>query len=327
MHRRRLGKTGLEVSEISLGTWQLGGGWGGSFDKKVASSILNAAYESGVNFYDTADVYDEQHSEQMVGKFVKEHRDDTYIATKIGRRIDPHVSEGYTPQVLEKYVDEALSNTGLDYLDLVQLHCPPTEVYFRDEIFQKLEEIKSTGKVRHFGVSVEKVDEAIQASKYDVVETVQIIFNMFRLKPLDQCFDQLKSRDIGIIARVPLASGLLSGKMSPDRHFAANDHRNFNRNGEAFDKGETFSGVPLDAGFKAVDDLSTRFDKKSLYQYALRWILMFDEVGTVIPGASRSEQISTNIKSVELSRFSNEDMNHVVNVYDKYIRKHVHHLW
>ena len=327
MQFRRLGKTELTISELSLGTWQLGGGWGKPFSDRVAEEILETAIEAGINFLDTADVYDDQQSERMVGKYVKNQRDKLYIATKIGRRINPHVTEGYTPQVLEKYVDEALKNTGLEYLDLVQLHCPPTPVYANDEIFQKLEQIKASGKVRHFGVSVEKVEEAIQASTYNVVETVQIIFNMFRLKPLDKCFGVLKKKDIGIIVRVPLASGLLTGKMTKDTQFEKDDHRNFNRNGEVFDKGETFSGVPLDAGFKAVDELSKHFKKEELYKYALRWVLMFDEVSTVIPGASRSGQVISNIASLNLDPLEEEKMEAIKHIYDTYIKEHVHPLW
>jgi aryl-alcohol dehydrogenase-like predicted oxidoreductase len=327
MKYRKLGKTGIEVSEIALGTWQLGGGWGKPFDNRVARKILEAAYKTGINFLDTADVYDDQQSEQMVGAFTGEFRDQLYIATKIGRRINPHISKGYTPEVLEDYVDQALINTGLEYLDLVQLHCPPTPVYYRDEIFRKLEEIKSSGRVRHFGVSVETVEEALQATTYEVVETVQIIFNMFRLKPLDACFKVLSSRNIGIIARVPLASGLLAGKITPDTVYEKEDHRYFNRNGEAFDKGETFSGVPLDVAFEALEDLTTRFDRAQLYQVALKWVLMFPEVSTVIPGASRPEQVIANVEALEWPELSQNDMDFIFKIYNSRIRQHVHDLW
>lgn len=327
MNYRRLGKTNLNVSEISLGTWQLGGGWGKPFDEKTASGILEAAIEEGINFLDTADVYDDLQSEKMVGRYVRNYRDKLHIATKIGRRIDPHISEGYTPEILERYVDDALVNTGLEYLDLVQLHCPPTPVYFRDEIFRKLEEIRSEGKVRHFGVSVEKVEEAIQATTYEVIETVQIIFNMFRLKPGETLFDLLRQRDIGVIVRVPLASGLLTGKMTRNTEFEKDDHRHFNRNGEAFDKGETFSGVPLSAGFRAVDELAKHFPQHELYKYALRWILMFEEVSTVIPGASKTDQVQSNVSSLKSPSLSGSEMEAVEKIYDEYIRQHVHHLW
>lgn len=327
MKYRRLGKTEIRVSEVSLGTWQLGGGWGKTYDKSVARKILETAIEKGVNFLDTADVYSDQQSEKSVGEMVKEDRDNLYIATKIGRRINPHVNEGYTPEVLEKYVDEALINTGLEYIDLVQLHCPPSPVYSRDDIFQKLEDIRNSGKVRHFGISVETVNEAIQGVKYPIVETVQIIFNMFRQKPLEECFDYLSSKDIGIISRVPLASGLLSGRMSRNRNFDKGDHRFFNRNGEAFDKGETFSGVPLEIGFEAVEHLGKHFDLKHLYLAAIKWILMFDEVSTVIPGASNTDQLSSNVLAVDLPDLKRDQLIAVEKIYNDLIREHVHHLW
>lgn len=327
MNYRKLGRTGLEISEISLGTWQVGGGWGGSFDEQAADKIIGTAIDHGVNFLDTADVYDDQQSERMVAKYVKNQRDKLIIATKIGRRLNPHTAEAYTPEAMEDFVDDALRNTGLDHLDLVQLHCPPTAVYQYDELFSKLEQIRKSGKVRHFGVSVEKVEEAIKAADYEVVESVQIIFNMFRQKPLEECFSLLSERAIGIIARVPLASGLLSGKMSADREFDKNDHRHFNRNGELFDKGETFSGVPLDLGLKAVAELKRLFGDEALYPYALKWILQFSEVSTVIPGASKPEQVIANIKAAELPDFNKDQMMSVRRIYDEYIKKEVHDLW
>lgn len=327
MKYRKLGRTDLIISEISLGTWQVGGGWGGSFDRKVADEIISTAIERGVNFLDTADVYDDQQSEHTVGRFVREKRDQLYIATKIGRRINPHIAEGYTPEAMESYVNEALQNTGLDYLDLVQLHCPPTEVYQFDDLFAKLEEIKKSGKVRHFGVSVESVEEARMAADYEVVESVQIIFNMFRMKPITMCFPLMQEREIGVIARVPLASGLLSGKMTANREFDPNDHRHFNRNGELFDKGETFSGVPLNDGLQAVEKLKALFDTDELYKYALKWILQFSTVSTVIPGASKPEQVISNIEATELPDLTIEQMRGVENIYGEYIMNHVHKLW
>ncbi len=327
MNHRILGKTGLKVSEISLGTWQLGGGWGRPFDEKGAQKILEKALDSGINLFDTADVYDNQQSERAVGKFIKSKKEQLFVATKIGRRINPHVSTGYTPEVLEKYVDDALKNTGLDHLDLVQLHCPHSEVYFREEIFRKLEDIKRSGRVLHFGVSVEKVDEAIRASEYEVVETVQIIFNMFRLKPLDRCFSVLKQRKVGIIVRVPLASGLLTGRITSKSVFEPGDHRQFNRNGEQFDKGETFSGVPFDVGLRAVEELKDVFKTDNLAPIALRWTLMFPEVSTVIPGASKAGQVGENVKAAELPTLSEKGMSSVEAIYRKRIEEHVGGLW
>lgn len=327
MKYRKLGRTELEISEISLGTWQVGGGWGGSFDQQTADRIISTAVAHGVNFLDTADVYDDQQSERSVAKFVKDKRDKLFIATKIGRRLNPHIAEAYTPEAMEAYVNDALKNTGLDYLDLVQLHCPPTAVFQYDDLFAKLEAIKQSGKVRHFGVSVEKVEEARMAADYEVIETVQIIFNMFRMKPIGACFLMLQEREIGVIARVPLASGLLSGKMSAERTFDKNDHRHFNRNGELFDKGETFSGVPLSEGLKAVDELKQLFGSEEIYKYALKWILQFSTVSTVIPGASKPEQVIANIEAAALPDLTIEQMRGVEEIYGKYILEHVHHLW
>jgi aryl-alcohol dehydrogenase-like predicted oxidoreductase len=243
MNYRLLGKTGYKISEVSLGTWQVGGKWGEEFSKKNAENILHCAIDSGINFIDTADVYSDGLSEHAVGEVVKARKERLYVATKCGRKINPHVSEGYTPAVLQKYVEDSLKNMGMDCLDLIQLHCPPAEVYYRPEIFELFDKLKDQGKIAHLGVSVEKVEEALKAIEYPNVTTVQIIFNMFRHRPAELFFSQAKKRNIGVIARVPLASGLLSGKMTKETTFTKEDHRFFNRNGEAFDKGETFSGV------------------------------------------------------------------------------------
>ncbi|WP_215223518.1 aldo/keto reductase [Echinicola shivajiensis] len=328
MEYRILGKTGFKVSEISLGTWQVGGGWGGSFDEKEASKIINSAIDEGVNFLDTADVYDDGASEHAVGKVLKERSEEIYVATKCGRQINPHVSEGYTPTVLRAYVEASLKNMQLETLDLIQLHCPPTKVFYRDEIFELFDRLKEEGKIRHLGVSVEKVEEAMQALKYPNVSTVQIIFNMFRQKPLEEFFGAAQENNIGIIARVPLASGLLSGKMDTSSTFDKNDHRDFNRNGEAFDKGETFSGVDFETGLQAVEELKPVFGGSySLASWALRWILMFDQVSTVIPGASRVEQVLSNVKAGQLAQLNADQMNKVKEVYNNYIKASVHQLW
>lgn len=246
MNYRKLGGTDIEVSEVSLGTWQVGGGWGGGFDEKAAAKILHEAVDGGVNFIDTADVYDDGKSEAAVGRLLKERSEQLYVASKCGRQINPHVSEGYTPEALRKYVEASLKNIGIETLDLIQLHCPPTAVYRRDEIFELFDRLKEEGKIKHLGVSVEKVTEAELALNYPNVKTVQIIFNMFRQKPADSFFELAKAKDVGVIVRVPLASGLLSGKMDRERVFDKNDHRHFNREGQAFDKGETFSGVDFE---------------------------------------------------------------------------------
>lgn len=328
MKYRRLGKTDMNVSEVSLGTWQVGGGWGGSFDHQAADRIIQGAIDSGINFIDTADVYDAGLSEAAVGKVLKSRGERIFVATKCGRQIQPHVNESYQPEVLRKYVEASLKNMQLDTLDLIQLHCPPPEVYYRPEIFGLFERLKEEGKIQHLGVSVEKVDEAIAALSFKNVCTVQIIFNMFRLKPADEFFTIAKEKDCGIIARVPLASGLLSGKMRSSTTFDPKDHRTFNRNGEAFDKGETFSGVDFELGLQAVGELKKRLGlADNLAAIALRWILMFPEVSTVIPGASSVDQVKANLNAATLIPFDSHQMQVVKDVYDEFIKESIHPLW
>ncbi|MCS5491791.1 aldo/keto reductase [Algoriphagus limi] len=326
MNYRRLGKTGWNVSEVSLGTWQVGGGWGKPFDPQTASEILHGAFDRGVNFVDTADVYDAGLSEAAVGKAVRERSEKIYVATKCGRRIQPHTNEGYTPEILRKFVEDSLKNTGLERLDLIQLHCPLTPVYLREEIFGLFEDLKKEGKIAAMGVSVEKINEAMTAMKYDIVSTVQIIFNMFRQRPAEVFFKHAQVNDVGVIVRVPLASGLLTGRITPETTFGQEDHRNFNREGAAFDKGETFSGVPLEKAFPVIEKLKEVFGN-NLAAYALRWVLMFKEVSTVIPGASRLDQVIQNLAAAELPELSTKQMELVEEIYDSYIRTEVHHLW
>ncbi len=328
MERRRLGKTDMMVSEISLGAWQVGGKWGTEFDHGIAEGTINAAIDGGVNLIDTADVYSEGESEKAVGRVVKSRSEQVFVATKCGRQIDPHVNERYTPEALRGYVEDSLRRTGLETLDLIQLHCPPTQVYYRPEIFELFDELKQVGKIANLGVSVEKIEEAIKAVEFDNVTTVQIIFNMFRQRPAERFFRMARERDIGIIVRVPLASGLLSGRYAMDTAFGDGDHRSFNREGEAFDKGETFSGVPYEIGLEAVQKLQNLMGSDApLAALALRWVLMFDEVSTVIPGASSSEQAEANIKAADLAPLSAMQMDTVQDVYRDYIKPHVHQLW
>jgi aryl-alcohol dehydrogenase-like predicted oxidoreductase len=328
MNYRRLGKTEFNVSEISLGTWQVGGKWGDSFNEKSAEQIINSAIDNGVNFIDTADVYSNGLSEKVIGKVLRERKPHVRVATKCGRRLNPHVTEGYNKDNIRAFVEDSITNIGVDALDLVQLHCPPTEVFYREEAFNALEDLKKAGKILHYGVSVEKVEEALKAIEYPGVETVQIIFNMFRQKPAEDFFKEAKKKDIGVIVRVPLASGLLTGKMTKDTVFSEKDHRFFNRNGESFDKGETFSGVDYELGLQAVEELKKVFKGKAeLAKLALRWILMFDEVSCVIPGASRAEQIVSNLEAASLPPFSGKEMIKVKEVYEKYIKAEVHKLW
>jgi aryl-alcohol dehydrogenase-like predicted oxidoreductase len=329
MHYRTLGKTGWKISELSLGTWQVGGRWGSPFDEAKASHLLNRAIDLGINFIDTADVYGDggRESERMVGEVVRSRAEQVYVATKIGRRLDPHVSEGYNRNHLTRFVEEALTNTGLEALDLVQLHCPPSEVYARAEVFQILDDLKAEGKLRHYGVSVETVEEAQQAIDYPGVATVQIIFNLMRLKPAEAFFAQAKAKQVGVIARVPLASGLLTGKFSADTQFAEGDHRHFNREGEAFDKGETFAGVPYQMGLEAVKEYVRLFGNKYLPQHALRWVLMHEAVSCVIPGASSVAQLEANVHATDLPPLPAMAMEEVQEVYDRLLRAEIHPQW
>lgn len=327
MEYRTLGRTGFVISEVSLGTWQVGGKWGAKFDHKLADSILNTAVENGVNFIDTADVYGDGESEKAVGRLINAHSDKIYVATKCGRQISPHINENYTPQVLRSYVEASLKNMDLEQIDLIQLHCPPTAVFSRPEIFAEFDKMIQEGKIAKLGVSVEKIEEALMAIEYDNVDTVQIIFNMFRQRPASEFFEQAKLKNIGIIARVPLASGLLSGKFDKDTTFQKDDHRAFNRDGAAFDKGETFSGVDYELGLEAVEELRGIFPNENLAQMAIRWILMFPEVSCVIPGASRPEQVVKNLETIGLPPLTEEQMSAVRSVYEEKIKPEVHQLW
>tara|TARA_R110002051_G_scaffold324197_1_gene420425 strand:- start:363 stop:1349 length:987 start_codon:yes stop_codon:yes gene_type:complete len=328
MNYRILGKTGWKVSEIGLGTWQVGGGWGTPFDPKIAEELLHAAFDRGVNFVDTADVYDAGASESAVGQAVRERSEKIYVATKCGRRIQPHLNETYTIDRLRRHVEDSLRNTGLNRLDLIQLHCPPTSVYLRDDIFRLFEKLIAEGKVAAMGVSVEKVEEAKLAMEYDVVSSVQVIFNMFRQKPAEELLSIAAGKNVGLIIRVPLASGLLSGKITAETTFSKDDHRYFNREGKAFDKGETFAGVPLEKAFPAVEELREVFKGDgALAAIALRWVLMHDQVSVVIPGASKLSQVEANILAGQLPRLTEEQMVAVKTIYDKYIREEVHGQW
>ncbi len=328
MNYRKLGKTNFKISEISLGTWQVGGKWGADFDHKLAESILHEAVDGGVNFIDTADVYGAGESEKAVGKFIKSRSERIYVATKCGRQLNPHTNDAYQPAVLRKFVEDSLQNMGLETLDLVQLHCPPTEVYYRPEIFELFDRLKDEGKVQNLGISVEKIEEALKGMEFDNVTTVQIIFNMFRQRPSELFFEQARKKDVGVIVRVPLASGLLTGKFSQESTFIEGDHRNFNRQGERFDKGETFSGVDYETGLAAVEELKAMFPNyENLAPVSLRWVLMFDAVSTIIPGASRPAQVQSNLKAAKLPPISAEQLRAVDEIYARYIKPAVHQLW
>ncbi len=328
MEYRQLGKTDIKVSAISLGTWQVGGKWGDNFNNANADEILNKAVDSGVNFIDTADVYSDGESEKAVGKLVKSRKEKIYVATKCGRQIQPHVNAGYTVDVLRKFVENSLTNMRLETIDLIQLHCPPTVVYYRPEIFALFDTLKQEGKIQHLGVSVEKVEEALKAMEFDNVTTVQIIFNMFRQRPSQLFFSEAKKKNVGIIVRVPLASGLLTGKFSANTNFTEGDHRQFNRNGEAFDKGETFSGIDYATGLATVDALKEIFPgHANLAPLALKWILQFDAVSCIIPGASNNKQVDSNVSAFDMPDFTAAQLLAVQQVYEKFIKPSVHQLW
>jgi aryl-alcohol dehydrogenase-like predicted oxidoreductase len=317
----------MRVSTVSFGAWPIGSDWG-KVEDSVSMATLNRAIDLGINFIDTADVYGDGRSERLIGQLLKERKEEIFVATKAGQRLSPHTADGYNFKNLDSFVDRSLTNLGVKTIDLLQLHCPPTEVYNRPEVFKALDRLKDAGKIRFYGVSVEKVQEALKATEYPNVQSVQIIFNMFRIKPATEFFPVAKDRKVGILARVPLASGLLSGKMTAERVFPKEDHRNYNRHGEEFDKGETFSGVDLGKGLRAVDELKKLMPANaSMAQFALRWILMHDAVTCVIPGAKTPEQITDNAKAATLPDLDAQTMKGVQAIYDRDIRADVHANW
>jgi aryl-alcohol dehydrogenase-like predicted oxidoreductase len=327
MKYRELGRTGFKVSEISFGAWAIGNDWG-NVDDSESLATLNRAVDLGVNFFDTADVYGDGRSEKLLAELKCERKEEIIIATKAGRRLNPHVASGYTGENIAGFVERSLQNLKTDALDLVQLHCPPTEVYYFPELFGALDDLTEQGKIKNYGVSVEKVEEAIKAIEFENVKTVQIIFNIFRQRPLDLFFDLARRKKVGILARVPLSSGMLTGKMTRETQFAAEDHRNYNRHGEAFDVGETFSGVDFETGLQAVEELRKLVPEgMTMTQFALRWILMFDAVTCAIPGAKRPSQAEENIAAADFPPLSDETMRAVREIYEARIRPLVHHYW
>jgi aryl-alcohol dehydrogenase-like predicted oxidoreductase len=320
MKKRILGKTDFEISEIGLGTWQVGGKWGSNFSHQNADEILNAAIDKGINFIDTADVYSDGESEKAVGRLIRNRKERIYVATKCGRKLSPHTNQAYQTKALRKFVEDSLTNMGLETIDLIQLHCPPTETFYRPEIFDLFNTLKKEGKILHLGVSVEKIEEALKAITYENVSTVQIIFNMLRQRPAADFFAEAAKQNIGIIARVPLASGLLTGKFNTHTTFNKDDHRNFNRNGEAFDKGETFSGVDYELGLKVVDELKKVFPQhQNLTPVALKWVLMFNQISCVIPGASSTAQLQENINVSNLPNLTAEEMAQIAQIYQNLV--------
>jgi aryl-alcohol dehydrogenase-like predicted oxidoreductase len=327
MRYRPLGRTGWNVSEISFGAWAIGGAWG-SVDDTESRAALDQAIESGVNFIDTADVYGMGRSERLIAQLKRDHKEQIIVATKAGRRLSPHTAAGYNEANLTGFIEDSLKNLATDCLDLVQLHCPPTDVYYRPELFGFLDRLRDAGKIRYYGVSVERVEEALKAIEYPGVQTVQIIFNCFRQRPADLFFEQAAKRQVGILARVPLSSGMLTGKLTRDSQFASDDHRNFNRHGEAFDVGETFSGVDYETSLAAVEEIRALLPPNvSMAQFALRWILMFPAVTCAIPGGKRPSQVADNCSASDLPPLTAPAMQAIREIYDRRVRESVHHRW
>ncbi|MBX9243293.1 aldo/keto reductase [Actinotalea ferrariae] len=328
MEKRVLGRTGRQVGVVGLGCWQLGADWG-EVSEQQALAILETAVDSGVTLLDTADVYGDGRSERLVGTLLRRRPDaGLTVATKMGRRADPHVADAYTLDAFRAWTDRSRENLGVETLDLVQLHCPPTEVYSRDEVYDALDTLVQEGRVASYGVSVETVDEALTAIARPGVATVQIILNIFRRKPLEEVLPAAQEAGVGILARVPLASGLLTGKYDESTTFGADDHRSFNRNGEAFDVGETFAGVPYEVGLEAAREVARLTpDRATTAQLALRWIIDQPGVSTVIPGASRPEQARNNAAAAELAPLDAATLAALEQVYDERIREHVHGRW
>ena len=327
MQYRKLGRTGWNVSSISFGTWAVGAEWG-AVDDQESLAALHRALDNGVNLFDTADVYGDGRSERLLAQLRGERSEPFYVATKAGRRLNPHVAGGYNRANLTEFVERSLRNLKTDTLDLLQLHCPPTPVYYMPEVFEVLDDLTNAGKLRHYGVSVEKVEEALKAIEYPGVQTVQIIFNMFRQRPRDLFFAEAERRQVGILARLPLSSGMLSGKLTANSRFAANDHRAFNRHGESFDRGETFSGLDYEIGLQAVEALRPHVPPgTTMAEMALRWILMFPAVTCAIPGAKRPEQVDENLRAADLPPLTDETMLAIEEIYNRQIRSQVHHYW
>lgn len=327
MNYRELGRTGWKVSEISFGAWAIGGAWG-DVDDGESLAALHRAVDLGVNFFDTADVYGFGRSERLLARLRRERSEEIIIATKVGRGLDPHIATAYNHRNLSLFIDHSLQNLETESLDLLQLHCPPTEVYYQPELFGALDDFVKRGKIRFYGVSVENVEQGLKAIEYPGVQTVQIIFNMFRLRPAELFFGEARKRSVGILARVPLASGLLTGKLTSQSQFAADDHRDFNRHGEEFDRGETFSGVDYETGLQAVEELRALVPAgMTMAQFALRWILMFPAVSCAIPGARRPAQAEDNARASDFPPLSGETMRRVGEIYESRIRSLVHQYW
>lgn len=328
MQYRELGRTGWRVSTISFGAWAIGSAWG-AVDDQESLAALHRAVDLGVNFFDTADVYGDGHSERMLAQLKRARPDaEIIIATKAGRRLNPHIADGYTAENLTAFVERSLQNLETETLDLLQLHCPPTDVYYRPEVFAALDKLVEQGKLRFYGVSVERVEEALKAIEYPGVQSVQIIFNVFRQRPSELFFAEAQKKRVGILARLPLSSGMLTGKLTRGSTFAADDHRAFNRHGAAFDRGETFSGIDYETQLLAVDELKKLVPSGvTLAQFALRWIQMFEAVTCAIPGARRPAQTEENCAAADLPALDAATMQTVRQLYEARLKPFAQHYW
>ena len=327
MQYRELGRTGWKISAISFGAWAIGGTWGNVKDEESLAA-LHRALDLGVNFFDTADVYGDGRSEQLLARLRRERSEPFYVATKAGRRLDPHIASGYTRANLTAFVERSLKNLEVEALDLLQLHCPPTDVFYMPEVFEALDGLLQAGKLRYYGVSVEKVEEALKAMEFPNVQSVQIIFNIFRQRPIDLFFREAQRRKVGVLARLPLSSGMLAGKMTSASTFEEGDHRGYNRHGEWFDRGETFSGLDYETGLQAVDELRPLVPPNAtMAQMALRWILMWEAVSCAIPGAKRPSQVEENLRAVDQPPLPDEAMSQIRSIYERRVRPQVHHYW
>ncbi|WP_029430427.1 aldo/keto reductase [Blastococcus sp. URHD0036] len=326
MEQRPLGRTGAEVGVVGLGTWQLGGDWG-DVDDETAEAVLEAALDAGVTLLDTADVYGDGRSEERIRRALVLRSDRPFVATKAGRRADPFTAEEYTPENLRAWVDRSRKNLGVETLDLVQLHCPPPAVYSDQRVYDTLDGFVADGSIAAYGVSVETVAEGLTALQHPGVATIQVILNVFRRKPLEELLPAAQAAEVGVLARVPLASGLLTGKYDESTTFPADDHRNFNRRGEAFDVGETFAGVPFEVGVAAAREVAEIAGDTSTAAFALRWAIDQPGVTSVIPGARNVEQVRGNVTAADLPRLTDGQLKDLERVYDERIRAHVHDRW
>ena len=327
MQYRTLGRTDWKVSTVSFGAWAVGGSFG-PVDDTESMAALHRAVDRGVTFFDTADVYGDGHSEHLLGRLRRERKETFHIATKAGKRLNPFTVEGFNRVNLTAFVERSLRKLQTETIDLLQLHCPPQDIYYRPDVFEILDELTRAGKIRYYGVSVERVEEALKAIDFPGVQSIQIVFNVFRQRPADLLFAEARRRKVGILARLPLSSGMLTGKMTAQTQFPTDDHRNYNRDGAAFDKGETFSGIPFEVGLSAVEELRPLIPGgANLAALALRWILMNEAVTCVIPGSKRPSQVDENCNASDLAPLSAETMTKIQDVYDRRIKKYVHPYW